>query len=119
MKKLALGVASAAALCAATAHAGDAMGIGAARCDEVAGLWDNAGAAERSQLLIAIGQWSFGYLSALNAGAPVNARRELGRFDNDDTANFIISRCREFPNVYIYDIVDIIYEATPYMSADA
>lgn len=117
MRKFAVvcAIAVAAALPGA-ASAGDIRGFGAAACSDITGLWDAADYEARSQIVTAIGQWTFGYLSGRNADAPLGHRRELGALDNDDTALFIITQCRDFPNVYVYDIVDVLYEAAPYMA---
>ena len=120
MKKFAFVCAvSAAVALQGAASAGDLKGFGTAVCSDITNLWDTADYEGRSQMVLAIGQWTFGYLSGRNADAPLGRRRELGALDNDDTALFIITQCRDFPNVYVYDIVDVIYEAAPYMSAGA
>jgi hypothetical protein len=120
MRKFAVSCAlTAAAALNGAASAGDLQGFGAAQCANITSLWDAADYDGRSQMLLAIGQWTFGYLSGRNADAPLGQRRELQALDSDDTALFIVTQCRDFPGVYVYDIVDIIYEAAPLMSAGA
>mgnify|MGYP001226818981 FL=1 len=103
------------ALVCSAASAGDLKGFGSVDCYSVVNAWNASGAADRDKMLTAIGQWSFGYLSGRNATVAVSQRKELASLDNDQTAMFILNQCASYPGLYIYQIVDVIYDAAPYV----
>ena len=116
--KVKLFACAASALCIMTApaSAGDLKGYGTAACSDIVTLWQMSSVAERDGVLTALGQWSFGYLSGRNMQAPRGQRKELASFDNDQTAFFIVEQCAAYPNARVYQIVDVIYDAAPYMT---
>jgi len=117
MKKFGLACAAAAfALSGAAAAQGDLKGFGTAQCGDLVNIWDGATYEERGQILLAVGQWTFGYLSGRNAELRLADRKELAALDSDGTALFILTQCRDFPDVFVYQIADIIYEAAPFVS---
>lgn len=116
MRKTGLAMAASAALllpAAALGTVGDLKGFGSASCGELAYAWNTVGGEERAQIVVAVGQWAFGYLSGRNAERPLAARKNISALDNDETAYFILDQCAEYPQVYVYQVVDVIFEAAP------
>lgn len=111
--------AAALALMCVSASAGDLKGFGSAQCSQLTDVWNAANPSERDTMIMAIGQWTFGYLSGRNAELQVSQRKELSALDNNKTATFIIEQCADFPSAFMYQIVDVIFEAAPVMSPGA
>lgn len=115
MKKLAACLAGAVVLAASSVSASDMRGFGTSTCGQITSVWNQAGTADRKDMVLAIGQWTFGYLSGRNAEVASNYRKDLDMLDNDETALFIVEQCAGSPGVYVVQIVNAIYDAMPYM----
>ncbi|MBL4620225.1 MAG: hypothetical protein JKX88_09035 [Marinicaulis sp.] len=103
----------------ATASAGDVKGLGTAACSEISDAWNGSDLDARSLYTVAIGQWAFGYLSGRNAELPQSQRKELASLDNDETAFFVLEQCKANPSYFVYQIVDVIFDAAPNASVGA
>lgn len=113
MRKTFIAAASAAAIAWSPAAAQDLMGFGAVQCGQLARTYAEADMIARSQMVLALGQWSFGYLSGRNAGETVS--KDISALDSDRTALFIIDVCGKNPGYVVYEVVEAIYQAAPYM----
>lgn len=100
---------------ASAASASDLRGFGTATCGQITNVWNQASTADRQDMVLAIGQWTFGYFSGRNMEVASNYRRNLDILDNDETALFIISQCAGAPAVYVVQIADAIYNEMPYL----
>lgn len=97
------------------ASASDLRGFGTATCSQISSAWNGATTNDRKDMVLAIGQWTFGYLSGRNMEIASNYRKNLDALDNDDTALFIVTQCASLPNAYVVQIADAIYDALPYL----
>lgn len=104
---------------AGVALSGDLKGFGSAQCGELNAAWNESGADDRALLAVALGQWAFGYMSGRNVENPPAERRELAAFENDSTAAFILGQCRTYPNFYVVQIVDALYDSAPRVRPEA
>ncbi len=118
MKKLISIVAAAALSLGATtmSNAAVGIGIGTVRCGAFTNNYAQMGAADQADVRIGVHQWAYGYFTGRNRENP-GQTKDVSGLTYNETANFIIAQCRQYPNAYLYEVADVIYEALPYDTA--
>ena len=106
-------------LYASAASAYDMKGVGTAKCDVLVNAFTSAPQSEKLAFVTGIGQWAFGYMTGRNGELPRNRRKDLAPLSSDDTAVFILRQCGNYPNAFVYQIVDVIFDELPYNSPGA
>ncbi|MBI1364737.1 MAG: hypothetical protein GC153_02105 [Alphaproteobacteria bacterium] len=120
MRKSILACVAAAALAATGASAaGVASGIGINRCGDLYNAYATASAGGQQALIIAVGQWAYGYMTGRNSEQPKANWKDLGALDVDSGAGLVLKQCASHPSLYVIEVVDAIYDALPYANVSS
>lgn len=114
MKSIVAAVAAALALVAPANAVSVAGGIGVSNCGNVRAAYDNGNPALQSDIVLAVGQWAYGYMTGRNAENPRNAWKDLSALTIDETAGLVLVQCGRHPSLMLGEVVDVIYDALPY-----